>query len=175
MPETLPLPTGPAGLPPPGGMAVAVAFDWAIGAQIIFQTLSGTVGQPPPNRALALPMLAIAGVPLFIGERLRRGDQRFRRWQIGGSAVLGLSGWLSLPWTWHVLVTPGSPSRLSLVIILLMPGWIAWRLSLPRTRRWFQQVTPAQAISRHGGHWLAIVIASSGVSGVLVALSQRGP
>jgi hypothetical protein len=151
-----------------------VVLDWALAAQLVTQGIAGLgghLGQSGGVRGLA-GLLAAAAVAALLGEALRRGVPAARPIQMGFCALLALSGVLGL-----VRLATGhgiSHGRvLSLVVVLTFAPFIVWRLSLPRTARWFRQTRGRGGAPRLSGPgWVTTLVAWSGAWGVLVAWSQ---
>ena len=62
---------------------------------------------------------------------------------------------------------------LSAIVQLTFAPFIAWRLALPRTARWFAAPRPHPGAPRvSGSFWVALLLAWSAAWGVLVAWSQ---
>lgn len=154
------------GLAPPGGLALGVAFDWALGFQLLSQALGlGRLGSPPA-------LVVGAAICFGLGEALRRGRAWMRWVQVGLLSLIFLGGLAML-----VLFVRGPHISAVLpgLIMLLYSPWVAWRLALPRTARWFAAVSPADALRRHSGRWLLTVAGGSLAGGVLVAWWEALP
>src|SRR5690349_13179468 len=91
----------------PAGIGMAVAFDWALAAEIVILGLSVLVGAGPGSfgagRPIALRVLAaalsvaLAALPFALGEAMRRG--RHMAWvvQLAFNSLLPLTGLARLP------------------------------------------------------------------------------
>jgi hypothetical protein len=158
----------------PAGLGVAVVFDWALAAQLVTQGIAGLgghLGQTGGAGGLAGRLLA-AAVAVTLGEALRRGVPAARAIQMGLCALLALSGVVGL-----VRLAGGHGvgrgQVLSLVVVLTFAPFVVWRLSLPRTARWFRQSLGRGRAPRVSGRgWVSALVAWSGTWGVLVAWSQ---
>lgn len=161
----------------PTGVGLGVAFDWALGAQLVSGAVL-IVGFGASSAASAVGTIIgsaiAAGACIFVGESLRQG----RQWAWWVQVVLGFGvivGALVLDipegvrqfshhnyWAWY-------PAAIE----LLLGPYMAYRLLQPRTRQWFATVSAATAAARHGSvAWLAGVAASAAIGGTLVALAR---
>ena len=151
-----------------------MVLDWALAVQLLTQAIAGLgghLGQPTGAKNLVL-RLAFAAVAAVLGESVRRGVRAARILQIGLCALLALSGVLGLLGlaTGH---TVKHGHVLSLIVVCTFAPFIVWRLSLPRTARWFELASGHGAAPRlSGAGWVGALIAWSAVWGVAVAWSQ---
>lgn len=158
----------------PAGLGIAVVLDWALAAQLVTQGIAGLgghLGQSGGARGLA-GRLAAAAVIASLGEALRRGVPAARAIQMGLGTLLTLSGLLGVV----SLLSGHGVSRarvLSLGIVLTFAPFTVWRLSLPRTARWFRRTRGRGGAPRLSGPgWVGALVAWSAAWGVLVAWSQ---
>jgi hypothetical protein len=172
----------------PKGVGTAVAFTWALAAQMLsaagfaiadsvrqheHAVLSGpAAGIPTP--VIVLGYLVAAGFAAAIGEALRAG----RRWAWGIlvalTAVLSIAGLVMLPTTISLIARHNFwPLYVQVILIGLVP-FILYRLVQPETRRWYASVSAAAARLRHGAPaWLATIIACAAAGGFLTAWIER--
>lgn len=170
--------------PGPRGVGTAVAFDWAIAAELLVVAAlvaagAGSFGAPLASRGL-VPRLAVAaatlvaGVPVFaLGEALRSGWRLARPAQVVFNAALAVYGVVQLPdavrgvRAGHYSGVPRS------VYLLVVCPLIVWWLTRPRTKRWFRATTTAAARSRHGSaRWLLTIAIIAVAGGHSVALGD---
>ncbi|GAC1342450.1 MAG: hypothetical protein NVSMB29_14130 [Candidatus Dormibacteria bacterium] len=151
----------------PGGLGVAVVFDWALGTQLGTQALVAATQHQGP-RGIAGRLLA-AVLLVCLGEALRRGVRAAWLLQLGLLALVTVGGLRALPGLLHGQI--GRASVLSVLIELTYAPWLIWRLLLPRTLRWLAR-TPRQPSPRTTGRWLVVLAVWSAAWGVAVAASQ---
>lgn len=158
----------------PAGLGIAVVFDWALAVQLLTQAIAGVgghLGQSSSPRNV-IGRLVAAAVAASLGEALRRGIPAARIVQIGLTTLLSLSGLLGL----LNLATGHAVPRgraLSLIVLCTFAPFVVWRLSLPRTGRWFQRTRGHGGAPRlSGAPWVTGLLAWSAVWGVAVAWSQ---
>lgn len=168
----------------PQGIGMAVAFDWALGVQILSMPLLYLLsGKPGPlnnlhlssavttllSTLIALPFAALLAV---FGESIRRGWRWGRPIQVVANALLFVGGIVTIPSTvqaarggnyWHIVTE---------VILLIFSPLIAWRLSRPRTAHWFATVKSSDARKRHGGAWPYLIAIWAIVGGILQGLAS---
>ena len=117
-----------------------------------------------------LGRLAGGTVLASAGEALRRGVDWVRIAQ-SLAALVTLGGVVAA-----VRLLSGGGGRglvLSAIVQLTFAPFIAWRLALPRTARWFAAPRPHPGAPRvSGSFWVALLLAWSAAWGVLVAWSQ---
>jgi hypothetical protein len=166
----------------PGGIGTGVAFDWALGVQIVIDGVffllgvgpgSTMAGQPLVARlALALGSLVAAALLFTQGEALRRGRRIARIIQIVANSLLILLGLSNLPDLLPSLKQGHVSSLVVEVILLVVNPLIVWLLTRKRTRLWFATVTSAEARARHGGRWLLWMALYAVVGGAAVAFAS---
>jgi len=165
-------------LPAPRGIGMAVAFDWGLAVQIFLTPIFSAFYQsnllnipgfsPTFSKVLLfiVAWLIACGVVLF-GEMVRRG-RNWTRWiQIIANALLSLVGFVSLVNLYQSVQAGDFWPFVTEVILVIFSPLIAWRLSRPSTKRWFQAVTVAGARKRHGGSWIWFIALWAIVGGVL--------
>ena len=165
----------------PAGIGTAVAFDWALAAQIVILGLSVLVGTGPGSfgagRPIALRVLAaalsvaLAALPFALGEAMRRG--RHMAWvvQLAFNSLLPLTGLAQLPSALDALGHGQRGPLVREVVVLLVSPLIVWLLTRPRTREWLARTTSAEARARHGGaRWLISIAVIAIIGGAAIAL-----
>jgi len=170
-------------LPGPQGIGMAVAIDWGLAVQILltpfFSLFSGQsklANIPALNSFFGNALFFVvaflaAGLLVSFGEMVRSG-RNWARWiQLVFSAILSLSGLFSLINLYHS-VTAGNfwPVITELILVVFSP-LIVWRMSRPRTARWFKAITPAAARQRHSGKWVWFIALWALVGGILQTLA----
>lgn len=165
----------------PQGIGTGVGFDWAITIELVvlagmqltgLHPFSGHSAASRQNDALiALPLLAVSVLPLLLGEGLRRG-YRWAWWvQIVFNSAATLGGLASIPGTLVALRHGNAWPLIPTLVLIGISPLIAWRLTRPATRAWIDRADRAEARRRHGGLWVAQILADAVIGGVLVALS----
>jgi hypothetical protein len=174
-------------LPAPGGIGMAVAFDWGLAVQIALTPIIDTVfGRPGPikipglNPILSTVLFFVIAWPVaygltFFGEMIRRGRNWTFRIQIVANALLSLAGILSLVNLYQSVKVGNFWPLVTEVILVIFSPLIVWRLSRPSTARWFKNVSVAEARKRHGGTWVWFIALWAIVGGVLqtIAVMKR--
>jgi hypothetical protein len=167
----------------PGGIGMAVAFDWGLTTQILVTPLvtlilggsggtksssTGPTVNPLVSILISYPVAILLAI---FGEGVRRGWRWTRPIQIGANTLGFLGGIATLFGVvqgarrgnyWPVATT---------TILLIFSPLIAWRLSRPETGRWFATVSSAEARKRHGGLWPFFIAGYAIIGGVLQALA----
>jgi len=171
--------TSLAALAGPRGVGTAVAFDWALAAEMIFLAARfalgiGSASMPmmlsSSQRTGATAAVLLAAVPCALaGEGMRRGVRLLRPFQIAGNALLTVYGIVQLPGAIGD-VRAGHLSAIARTLALLVASpLIVWLLSRPQTRDWFAQATSAQSRARHGGRWIAAILIWAVIGGAAIA------
>jgi hypothetical protein len=165
----------------PGGIGTGVAFDWALGVQIVLDGVFFLLGVGPGGSVAGQPLIArlalllaslVAAALLFTqGEALRRGRRIARIIQIVANSLLILLGLSNLPDLLPSLQQGHVSSLVVEVILLIVNPLIVWLLTRKRTRLWFATVTSAEARARHGGRWLLWMALYAIIGGVAVAFA----
>ncbi len=164
----------------PRGIGTGVAFDWALAAQILIMAPFIALGVGPGALAAGMPPTVRVGAVIAsvvaamicggIGEALRRGNRYAWLFQIGFNALLFLDGFFGLSGAFDELRQQGHVSGLvRSVVLLIISPLIVFLLTRPQTRAWIARVTPAEAMARHGGRWIAFVALWSVIGGALIA------
>lgn len=157
----------------PAGLGVAVVFTWALAAQLATQGvagLTGLLGQHGGAGALVWH-LAAAAFLLAAGEGLRRGVPWVRVAVVAVTSAITLAGIVSVARLItghgaHALVLPA-------IVEVTFAPFIAWRLSLPRTARWFATARGRGRAPRvSGAVGVSVLVVWSAAWGVLVAWSE---
>ncbi len=165
----------------PQGIGMAVAFDWGLAAQFLVTPLLPLVlGIPsmfkqfsPVVGALvsSLVTLPLAALLAVFGEGVRRGWRWTRPIQLGANALGFLGGLATLVSVWNGAKQGNYWSVVTATILLIFSPLIAWRMSRPQTKRWFDTVSSSQARKRHGGAWPLLIALWALVGGILQALA----
>lgn len=169
-------------LPAPQGIGAAVAFDWGLVVQILLTPFvplvfkgAGTLklGSNPLLSALLsfLLVLPVAALLAIFGEGVRRGWRWTRLIQLVANTLLFLYGLVGLWSLWQRMQVGDYWGLVTSVILVIVSPIIAWRLSRPGTRSWFERVSSAQARLRHGGSWPCFISCFAIVGGVLQTLA----
>lgn len=164
----------------PAGIGTAVAFDWALAAQIVILGLtvalgvgpgSAGAGRPIVLRALALALsVALAALPFALGEALRRGRRMAWVAQLAFNGLLPLTGLAQLPAAIDALGHGQRGLLVREVVVVLVSPLIVWLLTRLRTRDWLERTTSAEARARHGSvRWLVSIAAIAIVGGAAIA------
>lgn len=181
--------TGGTLLPGPRGIGTAVAFDWAIGCELLlFAPLIalglgpgadiGAQFAPAPElwARTGIALLTVLGaLPLFaLGEGLRRGMQLARVGQLALNSVLFLAGIGLLRSGVDTLARQRRVGGLvPPLYMLLLGGLILWQLTRPQTREWFARVSTTEARARHGTpRWLATILVIALIGGASVVFDS---
>jgi hypothetical protein len=167
----------------PQGIGMAVAFDWGLAVQIfvtpimaIFMGPSNSLKIPGVNPTLGNVLLFVLAWPVaaglaFFGEMVRRGRNWTRNIQVVANTLLSVVGIISLLSLYNNLKTGNLWPLVTEVILVIFSPLIAWRLSRPRTGRWFKMVTSAEASKRHGGSWIFFIALWAAAGGILQAIA----
>ncbi|HST88013.1 MAG TPA: hypothetical protein VLJ14_06500 [Ktedonobacterales bacterium] len=164
----------------PAGIGTAVAFDWALAAQIVIVGLSVLVGAGPGSlgagRPIALRVLAavlsvaLAALPFALGEAMRRGRQMAWVVQLVFNSLLPLTGLVQIPAAIDALGHGQFGLLVREVVVLLVSPLIVWLLTRPRTRAWLARTTSAEARARHGSaRWLVSIAVIALLGGAAIA------
>lgn len=167
----------------PQGIGMAVAFDWGLSVQLLatpFLSLMPGISSPF-NRLNLNPMLTtlvsilivlpFAALIAIFGEGVRRGWKWTRPIQIVFNTLGFLGGFATLINVWQSSKQGNYWPIVTAVILLIFSPLIAWRLSRPRTARWFATVKSSEARRRHGGAWPFLIAIWAIVGGVLQAIA----
>ena len=161
--------------PKAAGIGTAVAFDWGLSAEFLtFVVLylagirAGFEGVPGAVVLLAL----LLGVALFgaLGEALRRGYRQAWMAQLAINILLLPGGLILLLGTISDIGHHHFGGIIPNAILLFVDPVLVWLLTRARTRAWLRATTPAAAMARHGGRWVAVILGYSVILGALVAL-----
>jgi hypothetical protein len=167
----------------PQGIGMAVAFDWGLSVQLLATPfLSLMLGVSSPFNRLNLNstlttlvsiliVLPFAALIAVFGEGVRRGWKWTRPIQIVFNTLGFLGGFATLINVWQSSKQGNYWPIVTAVILLIFSPLIAWRLSRPRTARWFATVKSSEARRRHGGAWPFLIAIWAIVGGVLQAIA----
>ena len=167
----------------PQGIGMAVAFDWGLSVQLLATPFLALVpGMSSPFNRLnlnptlntivsTLIVLPFAALIAIFGEGIRRGWKWTRPMQIVFNALGFLGGLATLVNVWQSSKQGNYWPVVTAVILLIFSPLIAWRLSRPRTARWFATVKSIDARRRHGGAWPFLIAIWALVGGVLQAIA----
>ena len=167
----------------PQGIGMAVAFDWGLSVQLLATPFLALVpGMSSPFNLLnlnptlntivsTLIVLPFAALIAIFGEGIRRGWKWTRPIQIVFNALGFLGGFATLVNVWQSSKQGNYWPVVTAVILLIFSPLIAWRLSRPRTARWFATVKSIDARRRHGGAWPFLIAIWALVGGVLQAIA----
>lgn len=177
--------------PGPRGVGTAVAFDWAIVAELLvvaalviaspapmmgmmgMSSFGGTMGSGSiALRLVAAGAILLAAVPVFVlGEALRRGVRLARPLQVIFSAALIVYGVVQIPDTVQELRMGHYSGLPRSAYLLVVSPLIVWWLTRPQTKHWFQTTTSAAARARHGSaRWLLTIAVFAAAGGLSIAL-----
>jgi hypothetical protein len=140
----------------PQGIGMAVAFDWGLAVQM-----------------LATPFLPLAPAAAFIGifgEGVRRGWRWTRYVQLIFNSLGFLGGLASLVSVWNGVKQGNYWPVVTAVILVIFSPLIAWGMSRPHTKQWFESTDSTKA-KRHGGIWPFLIGIWAIVGGILQALA----
>ncbi len=172
----------------PRGVGTAVAFTWALAAQMLTAAVFAVAdavqrhGHPimngpaagVPTPLLVLGYLIAAGILIGIGEALRLG----RRWAwvllVALTAALSIAG-LVMVFTTAQLVALHNfwPLYVQVILVGLVP-YILYCLMQPETSEWYATVSAVAARLRHSGlGWYAPTIITAVIGGFLTAWIER--
>lgn len=162
---------------------MAVAFDWGLAAQMLATPIlsillhnngplrsssQGSGASPLLQYVFLIPVAAVFAV---FGEAVRRGKRIARPIQVVANS-LGFLGGIFAAFSLYQSSRQGNYwGSVAAVILLIFSPLIAWRMSRPATRRWFESVSSAEARRRHGGAWPWLIGIWAAVGGVLQAIS----
>lgn len=153
----------------PQGIGMAVAFDWGLAIQMLatpFLPLALGKSFSPASLA-AVPAAALLGV---FGEGVRRGWRWTRYVQLAFNSLGFLGGLASLVSVWNGAKQGNYWPAVTAVILVIFSPLIAWGMSRPRTKRWFESTDSAKA-KRHGGAWPFLISVWAIIGGILQALA----
>jgi hypothetical protein len=164
----------------PAGIGTAVAFDWALAAQIVILGLAVLVGAGPGSfgagRPIALRVLAaalsvaLAALPFALGEAMRRGWRVAWVVQLVFNSLLPLTGLTQIPAAIDALGHGQFGLLVREVVVLLVSPLIVWLLTRPRTRERLARTTSAEARARHGSaRWLISIAVFAIIGGAAIA------
>lgn len=156
-------------LPSPQGIGMAVAFDWGLAVQMLATPfLPLALGKPFSPASLAtLPAAALLGV---FGEGVRRGWRWTRYVQLAFNSLGFLGGLASLVGVWNGAKQGNYWPAVTAVILVIFSPLIAWGMSRPRTKQWFDSTDSTKA-KRHGGAWPFLISVWAIIGGILQALA----
>lgn len=170
-------------LPAPQGIGMAVAFDWGLAVQLLampfapfFLKGGGLLKLPGLNGLTSVFVSFLIALPfavllILFGEGVRRGWQWTRGIQVAANALLSIVGIVGLWSLWHALQSGHYWGLATSVILVIFSPLIAWRLSRPATKSWFQRVTSVQVRQRHGGLWPWLIALWAIAGGLLQTLA----
>lgn len=168
----------------PRGLGSAVAFDWALTAQMLIMALFYLLGVGPGAQfgrsaiglrlGAAFVLIIPAAITFALGEAVRRGWRPAWLFQIVLNAGLILLGLAGLPgvigeiahWQHGVL-----SDIVREIVLLIVNPIIVYLLTRPQTRAWIMQHTVAEAILRHSGWWLVQVGCVAILGGAAIAFN----
>ncbi len=168
----------------PRGLGSAVAFDWALTAQMLFTALFYLLGVGPGAQfgrsvfslriGAAFVLIIPAAITFALGEAVRRGWRPAWLFQIVLNAGLILLGIVGLPgvigevahWQHGVL-----SDIVREIVLLIVNPIIVYLLTRPQTRAWIAQHTVAEAMLRHSGWWLVQVAIFAVLGGAAIAFN----
>lgn len=166
----------------PRGIGLAVAYDWALGAQMLTMlVLAVGFGLAPlrsgtsniPTAASAIGFGILAAICIGWGEMVRRGN-RYGYWlQVVASAGLTLVGYLyQLPLMLRSAQQGNFWPFIPGIILTVVTPFLLIRLLNPATRAWIATVTPPESLARHGSaRWIISTMLGAAIGGILVALA----
>jgi len=168
----------------PRGLGSAVAFDWALTAQMLFTALAYLFGVGPGTQfgqitiglrlGAAFVLLIPAAITFALGEAVRRGWRPAWLFQIVLNAGVILIGLVGLPGVVGE-VAHGQHGFISDVVreivLLVVSPIIVYLLTRPQTRAWIAQHTVAEAILRHSDWWLVQVAIFAILGGAAIAFN----
>jgi hypothetical protein len=161
--------TSPVVLSKRQGVGMAVAFDWGLAVQMLvtpfLPLVLGRTFMP-----LALITLLPAVLIAVFGEGVRRGWRWTRLIQFVFNALGFLGGLLVLVSVWNGIRQGNYWPVVTAVILVIFSPLIAWGMSRPHTKRWFESTDSTKA-RRHGGAWPFLIAIWAIVGGVLQALA----
>lgn len=181
--ETEPIVHTETPLPAPQGIGMAVAFDWGLSAQMLATPIIalilrrsvpfGPTSQESGANVLLQYIFLVPAAALFavFGEAIRRGVKLARPIQVVANSLGALGGIFSAFSLYQSSRQGNYWGAVASVILLIFSPLIAWRLSRSATRRWFEQVSSAEARRRHGGAWPWLIGIWAAVGGILQAIS----
>ena len=155
--------------PSPQGIGMAVAFDWGLAVQMLatpFLPLALGKSFSPASLA-ALPAAALLGV---FGEGVRRGWRWTRYVQLAFNSLGFIGGLASLVSVWNGAKQGNYWPAVTAVILVIFSPLIAWGMSRPRTKQWFESTDSTKA-KRHGGAWPFLIGIWAIIGGILQALA----
>ena len=163
----------------PQGIGMAVAFDWGLTTQLLVAPFLALLpGMSNPFSLLnlnpivsTLVVLPFAALTAIFGEGMRRGWPWTRPLQIIFNTLGFLGGFATLINVWQSSRHGNYWPIVTAVILLIFSPLIAWRLSRPRTARWFATVSSQDARQRHGGAWPFLIALWAIVGGVLQSIA----
>ncbi|HEY7849942.1 MAG TPA: hypothetical protein VIC27_07745 [Ktedonobacterales bacterium] len=163
----------------PRGIGTGVAFDWALSAQILIMAPFFALGVGPGSATAGAPLAARIGIVVAsviaasliggIGEALRRGNRYAWMFQMGFNTLLIFDGVFEIPGALHLLSQGLYSGLVRGFVLLIIDPIIVYLLTRPQTRAWIARVTPAEAMARHGGRWVAFVAFCAVIGGALIA------
>jgi hypothetical protein len=170
-------------LPAPKGIGMAVALDWGLAVQILLTPIVYTVfnqstltGIPflysiPGKILLFVITWAVACLPAFFGEMVRRG-RNWTLWiQIVATVLLSIGGLFSLVHLYQSIKVGNFWPLVTGFILVIIAPLIAWRMSRSSTRRWFKTVSVVDARKRHGGRWVLFIALWAIIGGILQTIA----
>lgn len=169
-------------LPGPQGIGMAVAFSWGLAVQTALTPIIAIVNQSNSLKIAGLnPLLGnilflivgliVASCLALFGEMVRSGHNWARLVQIVANALLTLDGIFSLFSLYQKVTVGNFWPLITEVILLVFSPLIVWRMTRPRTARWFKAISHAEARERHGGKWVWFIALWAIVGGALQTLA----
>ena len=153
----------------PRGIGMAVAFDWGLAVQMLatpFLPLALSKSFSPIT-LITIPAAALIAV---FGEGVRRGWRWTRYVQLAFNSLGFLGGLASLVTVWNGVKQSNYWPLVTAVILVIFSPLIAWGMSRPRTKRWFESTDSTKA-KRHGGAWPFLISIWAIVGGILQAIA----
>lgn len=153
----------------PRGIGMAVAFDWGLAVQMLATPfLPLALGKSfSPITLVTIPAAALIAV---FGEGVRRGWRWTRYVQLTFNSLGFIGGLASLVNVWNGVKQGNYWPVVTAVILVIFSPLIAWGMSRPRTKRWFESTNSTKA-KRHGGAWPFLISIWAIVGGILQALA----
>ncbi len=167
----------------PQGVGMAVAFDWGLAVQVfIMPIVAVAFGQPVALKTTSAGSLLVTGLffigawlaaalLVWFGELVRSGRNPARLVQIVANILLTLGGLFALVHLYQSIRMDNFWPLVTEVILLIFSPLIAWRMSRPRSARWFQVISASAARERHGGRWVWFIALWAIAGGVLQTIA----
>lgn len=163
----------------PHGVGMGVAFDWSLAMQLLIMApflIAGSgpgaaVAQMSRTARIGLGSAAAAVAPVALGESVRRGNRYGWLLQIAFNSLLPISGLLAIPDTISTLRHGHFGDLVRTFVLLIISPLIVAQLTRLASRAWFGHVASAEAQARHGGWWIAGIVAWSIAGGAAIAFA----